>query len=163
MTEIAERLLSKTIDDGGCLVWQHATVNSHPAVTIKGKSLLVRRVIWAELKGPLRTGEIIRSTCGTPGCINAEHLIKTTHAALARENGQRGLMGGLVRSASIAKAKRASSQAKLSESDVRALRNSTEHVPTLAARLGISESHAYRVRRHDARRDHFGPFAGLLA
>lgn len=158
-----EKLLAKTIDDGGCLVWQHAAVNGHPAVTINGKSLLVRRVIWAELKGPLRPGEIIRSTCGTPGCINPEHLTKTTHADLARQNGQAGLMGGLVRSASIARVKRASAQAKLTDDDVQAIRSGAECIPAIAARLGISEGHAYKVRRHDARREHCSPFAGLRA
>ncbi len=163
MTEIAEKLLAKAIDDGGCLVWQQATVNGHPTVTIKGKSQLVRRVLWEEIKGPLKAGEIVRCTCGRPRCIDIGHAVKTTHAALARENGQRGLMGGLVRSASIARAKRASAQAKLTDADVQAIRSGAERIPAIAARLGISEGHAYKVRRHDARREHCSPFAGLLS
>ena len=162
MSKITEKLLANTLDDGGCLVWQGCCANGHPAVTIGGKQLLVRRVLWEEMNGPLKPGEIVRCTCKTPKCIKPECAIKTTQGKLAKEMGAAGLMSGPVRSAAIAKAKRSGNQSKLSDEAVRELRASDEFVPDLAARLGISEGHAYKVRRSAARRDYSSPFAGLM-
>lgn len=162
MSKNTEKLLANTLDDAGCMVWQGGCANGHPAVTIGGKTLLVRRVLWEEMNGPLKAGEIVRCTCQTPKCINPGCTVKTTHCKLAKQMGAVGLMSGQVRSAAIAKAKRSSPQAKLSAEAVRELRASDEHVPTLAAKLGISEGHAYKVRRNVAQRDYGNPFAGLL-
>lgn len=163
MSEITDKILANTLDDGGCLVWKGCCANGHPAVTIGGKQHLVRRVLWEELNGPLKPGEIVRCNCKTPKCIKPECTIKTTHGKLAKQMGAAGLMSGPVRSAAIAMAKRCGHQSKLSSEAVRELRSSDEHVPDLAARLGISAGHAYKVRRSAARRDFSSPFAGLLA
>ncbi len=163
MSKTTDKLLANTINDGGCLVWQGGCANGHPATSIGGKAVLVRRALWEEANGSLKVGEIVQCTCKTPKCIEPRHAVKTTRVKLAREMGAEGLMGGTVRSASIAKAKRAGPQSKLSAEAVQELRASDEDVPAMAERLGISKGHAYKVRRNVAQRDFTNPFAGLMA
>jgi len=71
MTKIITRLLSKTIDDAGCMVWQGACCNDHPAFRIGKKTLLVRRYIWEQTHGRgIPAGHVVHVTCDTPRCVS---------------------------------------------------------------------------------------------
>jgi hypothetical protein len=75
-----------------------------------------------------------RHTCDTPSCVNPAHLLDGTHWDNVQDRVSRGRNGAAPRYGSQ------HPQAKLSESDVRAIRNSSESQRRLAARFGISQS-----------------------
>ncbi len=70
-------------------------------------------------------------------------------------------MGGPVRSAKIAVAKRAQT-GKITLDDARQIRTSDEPVKVLAERYGLSKDRIYRIRRGLAWREYSNPFAGLI-
>lgn len=160
---LAETLLANARDDGGCLIWLGACCNKHPAHRVDGKTRLVRRTLFTDLVGPIEPGKIIRATCETPKCIQPEHLEKTTYRRLAKELGARGVMSGPKRSAKIAAAKRAGTQAKLTQADVARIRHGNETGVQLARELGVNERTVSKIRRGLVWRDFSSPWAGLVA
>ena len=164
MTKIITRLLSKTIDDAGCMVWQGACCNDHPAFRIGKKTLLVRRYIWAQTHGrEIPAGHVVHVTCDTPRCVNPDCIKLTTYKAIAQAKGALGLMSGPVRSAAIARVKRAGPQCKLTPQDVAEIRTSNDLGRVLAQRYGVAQAHVSKVQLHKAYRDFSNPFAGLGA
>lgn len=156
-------LLSNVREDGDCLVWLGACANGHPAHSVNGRAALVRRTLWEATHGPIEPGRIIRCTCGTPKCVNPDHLEKTTHKKLAKQLGALGVMSGPVRSAKIAAVKRAGPQSKLTEADVLRIRSSDETGVALARELGVNPGTISSIRRGTHRRDFSSPWKGLTA
>jgi hypothetical protein len=149
-------LSGRYVEDGDCLRWIAACCNGHPSMRVNGKSTLVRRVLWERKHGAIPAGHIVRCTCETPRCINVDHCEVTTYRKLGKQLGALGVMSGWVRSAKIAAVKRASQQARISQEDARAIRNSDEKLSVLAARYGISESTASRIKLGRVRREFDG-------
>lgn len=164
-TPLESRLLAKTQDDAGCHVWNGALCNGHPAfgMYVDGvrKTLLVRRALWEDRNGKIPAGHIVRCTCGTPRCVTCLEL--TTFAKLGKQLGALGVMGGPVRSAAIARTKRAGPHAKLTDADVARIRNGGETTVLLGRELGIAQATVSKIRLHKLRRDFSSPFAGLGA
>ena len=159
-----ERLLARTADDAGCLVWLGgAILGRYPVTRLDGRVVLVRRALHELLHGTIPHGSIVHMTCGTPLCINPECMQITTHKTLAKANGAKGLMSGPVRSAAIAKAKRNGPQGKLTPQAVADIRSSNEPGRVLAARWGVAQAHISKVQLHKAQRDFSNPFLGLGA
>jgi len=158
MTSIAEKLLSNTDDDAGCMVWRGGCINGHPSA---GRGEIVRRMLWTGLNGPIEPGKIIRCTCGTPKCINPEHLEKTTYRKVATELGALGVMSGQKRSAAIARTKRSGPQAKITDEDVRRIRFGGELLRELSADLGINIATVSKIRLGKVRKDFSSPWSGL--
>jgi hypothetical protein len=163
MTDKAARLLGNTTEDGDCLIWLGGCCNGHPAHRSGTNNALVRRTLWTELRGPIEPGKIIRRTCEQQKCVNPEHMEKTTHKRLGAQLGALGYMGGPVRSAAIARTKRAGPQAKLTDADVLRIRNGDEQPDQLAKALAIHIGTVYRIRRGTHRRDFSSPWQGLGA
>jgi hypothetical protein len=148
-------------EDGDCLLWRGACCNGHPSKTMGGKTLLLRRALYAELHGTIPPGRILQPTCGQRRCLNLEHARLTTHKAVALECGALGLMGGTVRSARIAAAKRAGPQARITQDVARSIFRSDESGAALARRHGITPSHVSKIRLGKARRDFSSPWIAL--
>ena len=162
MTALSAYIAARTVDDGGCLRWIGAAGNGHPSMRVDGRQVLARRVIVEMDSGPIARGKIVRCVCETPLCVARDHLIVTTYRAVAKDCGEKGLMSGLVRSARIAAAKRASKQAKLDAQAVIEIRASTATGAALARRYGVSISCVSRIRRGSVWREFAGnPWAGL--
>lgn len=161
MSEIADKLLTNTDDDAGCMVWRSGCTSGHPTARVDAKNQLVRRVLWTELHGPIEPGKIIRCTCQTPKCINPEHLEKTTYQKVAKALGALGVMSGQMRSAAIARAKRKGSQAKITDADVQRIRYGNELLRELAADLGINQGTVSKIRLGKCRKDFTSPWSGL--
>ena len=159
---LVQRLLARTTEDGDCLIWQGACCNGHPAHRHNGPTVMVRRTLFTELLGPLK-GRMVRMTCSTPLCVNPEHIQAVTRQQIAADLGKQGVMGGLVRSASIQRTKRLIGITRLTPMDVHRIRTSNETGVALAAALGVSQAHVSKVRLHKAHRDYSSPFAGLGA
>ena len=149
-----------TIEEGDCLIWQRATTNGHPVWRIDGKSQLVRRHLWTVTHGPIPAGKIVRTTCRNTLCVVIDHLALTTYSALAKSLGP-AVMGGLVRSANVARAKQGQSVAVLNWDMVREIRASTETGAAISRRMGIAQTLTSRVRSHKAWKEYSSPFAGL--
>lgn len=158
---IAEKLASgMVVEDGDCLRWTGACINGHPAMN----KALVRRVLWEKKHGPIPAGKILRCTCELKRCINLDHCEVSTYRKVAKECGAQGLMSGPTRSAKIAAAKRSGRQAKVSQDDVRVIRDSTEPGTVLAERYGVSEATISKYRLGHCRREFTAnPWQGLGA
>ena len=158
---LLDTLTPHCVDDAGCLVWKRSCCNGHPAMRRDGKTMLVRRVLWEQLKGPIPAGHIVRMTCGSSKCICPEHMECTTYQRVAKQLGALGIMSGTKRSAAIARAKRKGHQAKLTAEAVQAIRTSDEPGTVLAARYGIAQATVSKVRLGKVWRDFASPWRGL--
>lgn len=156
------RILDNTREDGDCAIWQgKAMKRGHPSMRHDGKTQLVRRVLWASIHGPIRTGYLVRMTCSTPQCVHPEHMKLVTRKSLAKELGALGLMGGPLRSAAVARARRLS-HGKLTDAQVCEIRSSNEAGLHIAIRMSVTQSYISAIRRHKARRDYSSPWIQLL-
>lgn len=159
---LVQQIMGKTLDDGGCAVWQHASTNGrHPSLRHEGKTQLVRRVMWEAVRGPIKPGQVVRMTCTTPNCVEAEHMALHTRKTLAKELGALGLMSGPVRSAAIARTKRRT-QGKLSDAQVREIRSSNQTGVHIARLMGVSQAYISRIRTYGGRREFSNPWSQLL-
>jgi hypothetical protein len=90
-TDNAEKKKSKRreityeVNEKGCHVCTSHTMRSDGTIQMKlpgGKRVSLARLVYEETFGPVPEGEgkIIFTTCGTPGCINPEHLRLGTQA-----------------------------------------------------------------------------------
>ena len=162
MTRLADYVSARAVADGDCLRWVGTTYNGHPGGTVGGKKVLIRRALYEATHGPIPKGRILRCVCETPLCVVCVKL--TTYRAVALECGARGLMSGQVRSARIAAAKRAGRQAKITQDNARAIRQSDDPLSVWSARLNICASTVSKIRRGTLRRDFTGdPWQGLGA
>jgi hypothetical protein len=162
-SHIHQKIQAIAIEEGDCLLWPMSCCNGHPAVSANGKTHLVRRLLWQELHGPIPAGKVITTTCQDKLCVQAGHMVLTTHQKIAAVNGKAGIMSGPLRSARIAAVKRAGHQAKLTDADITRIRTGTETTVQLARALGVSQPHISKVRQHKCRVDFSSPFAGLGA
>jgi hypothetical protein len=165
VNEEADTLHMMTIQDrseeeGDCLIWQRATTNGHPVFRVDGKTILVRRYLWAQTKGKIKRKSIMQTTCGDVLCVNPEHLKITTYSKLALALGPE-VMGGVVRSAAMARARQNGKTAKLNWDLVREIRASDERGSVISRRLSVSHTQVTRVRNNLAWKEH-GPWDALL-
>ena len=70
--------MSRTIEDGDCLVLQMNSKNDRPTINVNenGKYVKyqVRRVVYLEKHKKIKKGYRVVATCGTNLCVNPEHL-----------------------------------------------------------------------------------------
>lgn len=161
-SQILQKMSGHYIAEGDCFLWKRGCCNGHPVMRYEGKTQLVRRVIWHTLHGVIPTGKIMQTTCEDLKCVNPEHLVLSTYAAVAKKLGP-AVMGGLKRSANVAKAKRLQPVAKLNPEIVSEIRYGLETGVALSKRLGVPQSLISKVRLHKCWKDYSSPFAGLGA
>ncbi|NMM21561.1 MAG: hypothetical protein HHJ15_16665 [Rhodoferax sp.] len=160
--ELLKKISNQSIPEGDCLIWQQGCCNGHPAMRHDGKTQLVRRVLWKEMHSTIPSGQILRTTCEDLKCVNFKHLALSTYAKVAKKLGPT-VMGGLKRSANVAKAKRLQSCAKLNPDIVAEIRLGRETGVCLSKRFGVPESLISKVRLHKCWKDYSSPFSGLGA
>ncbi len=124
----------------GCWLWMNTRTRfGHGLAYHNGKQLLAHRFSWMIHKGPINTGVLVLHKCDTPGCVNPDHLFLGTYS----DNTKDCISKGRFNSPQGEDHHRA----KLSESQVREIRSSTEHDTVVAKRYGISRSHAYQIKK----------------
>lgn len=154
-------LLKRTKEDGDCLIWTGSLIHHNaPVFSLAGKKIYVKRHLM-ELAGKKVDGFCVISTCKCQLCVNPEHLKIVKRKDVLKATVASGVLHTPSIRAKITKAKRETS--KLSQDSVRELMASTEHVPTMAKRMGITEAYAYMIRRGRFRREISSPWAGLGA
>ena len=159
---LLQKISTRSISEGDCLIWQRGCCNGHPAVRHEGKTQLVRRVLWKEVYGAIPTGQILQTTCEDLKCVNPDHLALSTYAKVAKKLGPT-VMGGLKRSTNVAKAKRLQPCAKLNPAIVQEIRSGRDTGVVLSKRFGVPESLISKVRLHKCWKDYSSPFAELGA
>ena len=77
-----DRLFSRLlIQPDGCVVWQGSKrANGYGQLKRFGKGLLVHRVMYELMAGPIPSGMCIDHLCGNKACANVSHLeVVTSH------------------------------------------------------------------------------------
>lgn len=89
---LQERIEEKVvIRPNGCHHWVGARGRGgYGAITWKGKTRVVTRVLWENLHGPLESHIFLCHTCDNPACVNLAHLFLGT----AKDNAQDKLNKG---------------------------------------------------------------------
>ena len=99
---------------------------------------LAHRASWTIYRGEIPLGLSVLHKCDCPYCVNPEHLFLGTLVDntldMCAKNRQRGACGT------------ANSHAKLSQSDVIAIRVSTKPVKALVAEFNVKKSMIYYIR-----------------
>ena len=142
--------------EDGCWEWQRAMAHNGngPQATIDYRAVPVRKAIFELMhERRVRVGFGVGPSCKNERCVHPDHLY--AH----RIGGSEYLP--LTARAKIAATKRAAS--KLSQDEIRKLRESDEHPEEAARRLGVDDSYVYRIRQGKARKDFCGnAYAQLL-
>jgi hypothetical protein len=73
--KVLEHLLSRTVQDGDCWIWQGAkNAKGYGKFSVGGlKNLYVHRYVCEQFRG-LRAGQVAMHSCDRPSCINPTHL-----------------------------------------------------------------------------------------
>ena len=120
-----------------CMIWKGAT-NTHGYgwKTINMKQVGLHRVAWEWANGPIPKGMSVLHKCDNPPCVNPDHLFIGT---------QRDNIDDMVRKGrSLIGTK--NPHAKLTESDVLAIRVDNRPYSAIAKDYGISISNAWHIK-----------------
>ncbi len=108
--------------------------------------MFAHRLAWEDAHGPLPPGMHVCHKCDVPKCINVDHLFLGTHAENMADAARKGRqMSGAARSA-VSPSGEAQWNAKLTESDVRAIRRATDPYSAIARRFGVSKSNVVMIK-----------------
>lgn len=123
----------------GCWLWTAFTARKGYGRIGSGKSVpLAHRVSWTLHRGPIPEGMHVLHHCDTPSCVNPDHLFLGTDADNHRD--------------SVAKGRRRTFRgeqcacAKLTERDVRFIRESHLTGKVLARQFNITKGHISSIR-----------------
>ena len=131
----------------GCWVWHGCRQSSgYGQIRYDGKMTLAHRLSWQAHYGPIPQGRLVLHHCDTPSCVNPRHLFIGTHRdnMLDCINKGRAYFQKPGIDFSFTRIKRFR---KLTDDDVRSIRQSTWKLKHLSERYGVSMSIISLVRR----------------
>jgi hypothetical protein len=128
---VADALKKYTVDDQGCWNWTAARPDGRYGIiaTFQGGNRYAHRVSYEHHKGPIPKGIFVCHSCDNPACINPDHLFLGTPAENTADALRKGRM-----------ARGERSNSKLTEHQVRAIRESRARLVDLANRYGVTIS-----------------------
>jgi len=102
--ELVEYLRTHAYRDGECLLWAGTTTtDGYPQLMWKGRIHRARRLLVELTESPVPATHCIWSKCGSKTCMNREHLIVGTRAAMVKHTARSGRMvRGVQRSLAVA-------------------------------------------------------------
>jgi len=118
--------------NSGCLLWL-GRGQRYGTVRFDMKRKLAHRLSYELFCGPVPDGLEVCHTCDTPFCVNPNHLFVATHAENMADMHRKN------RSKHVAHSGSANGNSKLTESDVRDIRASTESYADMARKYGVSD------------------------
>ena len=123
----------------GCWLWAGAAWPSgYGKVKVRQSTMLAHRRSYELHHGGIPKGAIICHRCDTPRCVNPEHLYAGTDADNSRDKMARGRDRKAIGEANV--------NAKLTETDVLAMRASSEPTKVLACQYGMDHSSVWAAR-----------------
>lgn len=162
---LLQSLLDRCIEVGECLEWQGSiSAGGSPRVWHQGRGQSTRKLMLQLVGRPHEpaSGTKLVATCGNRRCVAPDHLRIITLAEHARKRMVPNT-NHLLRAAKIARTRR-ERHARLTDSDVRAIRASDERAEDLAQRYGVSAKYIAHIRQGRRWRDHtVSPWAGMGA
>lgn len=127
---------------GSCIEWTGARSSAgYGQKGVNGKVLYMHRLEYEKHYGPIPKGMVVRHSCDNPACYNIEHLSIGTQKDNMQDASKRGRVNRTIK----ARGER-QGLSKLTDEDVRMIRESTVGSTTLARQLGVSKSTILRVR-----------------
>jgi hypothetical protein len=127
------------VTESGCWLWLGPLVAEGYGITFyRGKNRRVHRIVYQDRVGDLSDHQMLCHSCDVMCCCNPDHLYKGTSQSNVNDMISRGRH-------IIVRGER-NGQAKLTASQVRAIRASSEHYKVLAARYGVHPMTIYKVR-----------------
>lgn len=120
--DVEKYLKVRTIEEGGCWIWQLACTGAgHPVASIGGRrALSVRRWAWEQWHGREAGDRRIVPTCRNPKCVNPQHAQAMTPGDVNRWLAANGRMS--TAAVRISRARNAQKRSPLTIEDVRAIR-----------------------------------------
>jgi hypothetical protein len=126
-------------DMPGCWLWMsHCDAKGYGQTAHEGKSIKAHRLSYLLHRGPIPSGFHVLHSCDTRSCVNPAHLFVGTHQDNMRDMVSKGRQtrnhGAL------------SGAAKLTETQVLAIRRDTRPQRLVAAEFGVSQSRVWAIR-----------------
>lgn len=127
--------------NSGCWFWLGSLNNAgYGRISIGGKSTLTHRVSWQVRNGPIPDGLFILHRCDIPCCVNPDHLFLGTAKDNMTDCSRKGrLVVPFARGVDLP-------FAKLTETDVKAIRLSSESGRQLSKIYGIDQRTINRIK-----------------
>lgn len=160
--------MSTSVDSSGgpdaCWPWQGPRFRA--GYGRSGHHGYAHRAAYENAHGPIPPGMVVRHRCDNPPCCNPAHLVLGTHAenmadmvargrqckgarkaAIMRKVAARGNRHGFRRHPEACARGERSGHAKLTETDVRAIRRATGTQSEIARRYGVSQTTVSEILR----------------
>jgi hypothetical protein len=154
-----ELIEAKSINDGGCWIWQGGVAHGNAYMSVNKKSVAVRRWIMQNQGKDIR-GKLVTSTCMNSLCVCPDHLIVVTRAKLQQLWADHlQYASNPVRCAKLAALSRARLGASLEE--VMKARTDERPIREIAAELGRSYAFVQRIKAGESWKTYSSPWAGL--
>lgn len=135
---------NSTVMANGCWDWNgYRQSAGYGQVYVEGTRQLAHRLSWLAHKGEIPKSKKVLHRCDRRACTNPEHLFLGTDLDNAQDCIAKGRAGFQKYGSAGAKKKRLR---KLTDDQVRAIRNSKLPLQILSAMFDVSESHVSYIR-----------------
>ena len=126
------------ITETGCLIWMGQTNNTgYGCTTLNGKPIKAHRLAWILSNGEIENNKHVLHICDIPSCCNPKHLFLGTHQDNMKDRQIKQRQPHGINHA----------RAKLSESDVLYIRNSSERNIDLAVKFDVPGSCICNIKK----------------
>ena len=129
-------LLRYEVDERGCWIYTGRKVRGYGQVTRHGRKLYAHRFFYESHVGVIPEGFCACHRCDVPACVNPAHIFIATQVENIADRVQK-------RRTAVGEQ---NGRSRLSESDARDIRDSTENRTLIAARYGVSPQTVDYVR-----------------
>jgi len=155
---IAQRLANLSIPEpnSGCTLWLGTVIKSgYGHVKWGGETLRAHRVSWELKNGPIPDGMMVLHKCDVPICINPDHLFLGTADDNSKDmiRKRRSSTGVKHGSRTHPESRNRGTEvwsARLTDDDVRAIRQSNESAAALARKYKFDLSQICKIRKGKA-------------
>jgi hypothetical protein len=125
----------------GCWNWEGGKdANGYGSMNVHGAPMLAHRISYTIHKGDIPKGLYILHSCDNPSCVNPDHLSAGTQADNVADMHNKG------RARKRALKGESHANSKLTDADVRYIRESKETVMDIAKKLNVSRAIIYDVK-----------------